>query len=345
MKHKTIAVDIAKNVFEIAVSDTPGRVCERQRVSRARFLRWFGKVEPATVLLEACGSSHHWGRELEKFGHRVMLLPPHLVRPYRRYSKHDRADTKAILEAHRNEEILAVPIKNMGQTILASLHRLRSGWLQTRTARINTVRGLLRELGVFIPVGAHRVVPQVSELVEDAESGLPDALRGYLYEACAEIRELESRMSQVEKQLRALAEQDPAVKRLLSIPGIGLLTATAMVGFIGGFKRFRCARHFSSYLGLVPREHSSGNIRRMGHISKHGDGYIRMLLTHGARSVLYAAERMEQPDRLRSWAVKIKTHRGHNKAVVALANKLARIAWAVSTRNQDYQSMPLPRLA
>jgi transposase len=268
-----------------------------------------------------------------------------LVRPYRRYNKNDRADTKAILEAHRNEEIQPVPVKTVEQQTLASLHRFRSAWLVTRTARINTVRGLLRELGIFIPKGSRHVVPRVRELVEDAESGLPDALRAYFYEACAEIRELESRIQDAETQLQALARQNPSVQRLMTIPGIGLITATALIAFIGDFKRFRSARHFASYLGLVPKEHSSGNIRRMGRITKHGDSYIRMLLTHGARSVLYAAERMEQPDRLRSWALKIKTYRGHNKAVVAMANKLARMAWAVSTRNEDFQPMLLPSAA
>jgi transposase len=341
MKHKTVAVDIAKDIFEIAVSEKPGQVSQQKRLSRSRFLLFFTKIEPATVLLEACGSAHFWGREIQKFGHTVILLPPHLVCPYRRCNKHDRADTKAILEAQRNEEIQPVPVKTVEQQTLASLHRLRSGWLDTRTARINAVRGLLRELGFFIPKGARHLVPHVLALVEDAESELPNALRPYLYEACTEIRELETRMKKAENQLEALAKQNPAVKRLLTIPGIGLLTATALVGFIGDLKRFRSGRHFASYLGLVPKERSSGNIRRLGRITKHGDSYIRMLLSHGGRSVLRAAKVMKQPDRLRSWALKVATSRGHNKATIAVANKLARIAWAVSTRNQDFQSVPV----
>jgi transposase len=198
MKHKTIAVDIAKNVFEIAVSEKPGSVSQQKRLPRSGFLRFFANLPASTVLLEACGSAHFWGRQLRELGHTAILLPPHLVRPYRRYNQHDRADTKAILESHRNEEIQPVPIKKIGQQVLASLHRLRSAWLATRTARINTVRGLLRELGLFIPKGASHVVPHVHELVEDAESGLPDALRAYLYEAYLEIRELEQPMRDVE---------------------------------------------------------------------------------------------------------------------------------------------------
>jgi transposase len=341
MKHKTVGVDIAKDVFEIAVSDKPGRVCQRRRVKRCRLLQFFTTLESSTVLMEACGSSHYWGREIEKLGHRVVLLPPHLVRPYRHGNKHDRADTKAILEAHRNEEIRPVPVKSVEQQILSSLHRLRSSWKDTRTARINTVRGLLREIGIFIPKGASHVVRRVQSLVEDAESGLPDALRASLHETCLEILELKRRMEEVESQLDGLAKQIPAVQRLVTIPGIGLLTASALVGFIGDLRRFRSGRHFASYLGLVPKEHSSGNVRRLGRITKRGDAYIRMLLTLGARAVLYAAKRKQRADRLHQWALKIERTRGHNKATIALANKLARIAWAICTQETQFQSLAI----
>jgi transposase len=341
MKNTIIAVDLAKNVFEIAVSEEPGRVSEHHRVSRWGLLRFFVKRPPATVLLEACGSAHFWGRKIQAFGHQVVLLPPHLVKPYRRGNKHDRADAKALLEAHRNEEIHPVPIKSVAQHTLAALHRLRSGWLSTRTARINAVRGVLRELGIFIPKGAARVVPELSHLVEDDESEVPDALRPFLLEAGAEIRELETRMEGVERQLKALAKQLPEVERLLTVPGIGLLSATAIVGFIGDLRRFRSGRRFSSYLGLVPKESSSGEIRRLGRITKQGDTYIRMLLTHGARAVLWAAKSNKDPDRLRGWALQIERRRGHNKAAIALANKLARIAWAVCTRETEFQSFPV----
>ena len=183
MKDTTIAVGLAKNVFEIAISREAGKVSKQLRVSRPKLVSFFAKQSAATVLLEACGSAHFWARTLRRLGHDVVLLPPHLVRPYRRGSKNDRADTKALLEAYRNEEILSVPIKSVRQHTLAALHRLRSGWLSTRTARINAVRGILRELGLFIPKGAHFVVPAISELVEDADSDLPDVLRPHLRDA------------------------------------------------------------------------------------------------------------------------------------------------------------------
>lgn len=169
-----IAVDVAKAVFEVAISDRPGHVAHRPRLQRAEFLPFMAQQPAATVLMEACGSAHHWGRKLEALGHRVILLPPHQVRPYVHGNKTDRTDAKGILEASRNEDIHAVPIKSVAQQVLTSLHRLRSGWVKERTAKINTLRGLLRELGFFIPVGVRHVVPAAWLLIEDADSDLPD---------------------------------------------------------------------------------------------------------------------------------------------------------------------------
>jgi transposase len=330
-----IAVDIAKAVFEIAVSDRPGHVARTARLRRDQFLEFFAQQPPTTVVMEACGSSHHWARRIQELGHHVVLLPPHQVRPYVKRNKTDRTDAKGILEASRNEDIRPVPIKTVPQQTLTSLHRMRQGWITERTARLNALRGLLRELGVFIPVGADNVVPAVWALVEDADSELPDALRPCFAAACQEIREIEARVKLVERQLQALSKQLPAVALLLSVPGIGLLTATALLAFIGDIRRFPSGRHFASYLGLTPREFSSGLKRYLGRISKRGDGYLRTLLIHGARSVL-THTRTHRPDRLRQWAHQLAKTHTHNKAAVALANKLARILWAVWSRQQPY---------
>jgi transposase len=330
-----IAVDIAKAVFEIAISDRPGHVRHRERPARADFLNVLAQQPAATIVMEACGSAHYWGRRIEQLGHRVVLLPPHHVRPYIRRNKTDRTDAKGILEASRNEDIHPVPVKTVAQQTLTSLHRFRSAWVHERTARLNTVRGLLRELGVFIPVGSREVVPAVWALIEDADSELPDALRAVFAEACREIRDIEARIKQVERQLAAMAEQLPVVERLLTIPGIGLLTATALFAFIGDVRRFPSGRHLASWLGLTPREYSSGLKRHLGRISKRGDGYLRTLLIHGARSTLLHA-RKQQPDRLREWAHKLAQTHVHNKAAVAVANKVARIVWAVWSRDQVY---------
>src|SRR5262249_10687109 len=244
----------------------------------------------ATVLFEACGSAHYWGRRLEQLGHRVVLLPPHATRPYVVRNKTDRADARGLLEAFRNPDIRPVPLKTVPQQTLTALHRLRSTWLAARTARINTVRGLLREFGCTIPVGAHRVLPAAWSLLGDPDSGVPDPLRPILAEACTEIAELENRMQLVERQLTALAEQTPVVARLRSIAGVGRIASTALVAFVGDVQRFPSGRHFASYLGLTPRERSSGLIRRLGAISKRGDVHLRMLLIHGARSLLWTAK-------------------------------------------------------
>jgi transposase len=339
MKHTTIAVDLAKHVFELAVSDRPGRVRERHRIPRAQFRRFFVQREAATVLLEACGSAHYWGRELQSLGHQVVLLPPHAVRPYVVRNKTDRSDAKALLEAARNTDLHPVPIKSIPQQTLTALHRLRSMWLAARTARLNTLRGLLREFGVVIPIGARQVLPAVELLLEDADSAVPHALRPAVAEVCTEIRQLDLRIHDLERQLQALAKETPVVERLRTIPGIGLLTATALVAFVGDIQRFPSGRHFASYLGLTPREHSSGTSRHLGAISKRGDRYLRTLLTHGARAVLWHSKRLERPDRLRAWALRLESLRGHNKAAIGLANKLARIVWAVWKTDTPFRGL------
>lgn len=340
MKNDTvIAVDVAKAVLEVGVSDRPGHVCRRDRLERPRFLTFFLAYPGATVVMEACGSAHYWARELQGRGHRVVLLPPHHVRPYVRRNKTDRTDTKGILEAYRNADIRPVPVKSRAQQTLTTLHRLRSGWMTERTARLNALRGLLREMGVFIPMGAKQVVPAVWAQIEDADAQVPEALRAILAEACREIGEIEARMKMVERQLEALAEQSPAVAWLLTIPGVGLLTATAIVGFVGDIRRFPSGRHFASWLGLTPREYSSGLKRHLGRISKRGDGYLRTMLIHGARSVLVHA-RKQQPDRLRAWAHGLAQTHVHNKVAVAVANKMARIIWAVWSRQEPYTLIP-----
>jgi transposase len=333
----TVAIDLAKSVFEVAISRRPGTVSSHRRLTRPQMSRFLVLQEPSLIVMEACGTAHHWGRQAIEQGHQVRLLPPHTIRPYVLRNKTDRADAKAILEANRNEEIRSVPVKSLDQQAIAGLHRLRSAWMATRTARINTLRGLLRELGITIPVGARNVVPQVRALLCDNESDVPIALRSALADAADEIRQLEVRVRNAEKQLEGLARDSALITRLRTIPGIGLLTATALASSLGEVHRFPSGRHLASALGLTPRESSSGNTRRLGRISKQGDPYLRMLLVHGARTVLLHAKRSKNPDRLRTWALERQRISGHNKATVALANKLARIVWAVWRNERPYQ--------
>jgi transposase len=338
MKH-TIAVDLAKSAFELAISEHPGKVSERHRLSRARFERFFAERQNATVLMEACSSAHHWARQLQSLGHSVVLLPPHAVRPYVTRNKTDRADAKALLEAYRNQDIHPVPVKSLDQHSLTTLHRYRSAYLAERTARINTTRGILREIGIVIPLGARNVVPAVRALNEDPDGNLSVALRPLFDDVCNEISELQQRIRHIERDLEVLADNNPIVTRLRTIPGVGLLTATALFAFVGDVQRFRSGRHFASYLGLTPRESSSGATRRLGRISKRGDAYLRMLLIHGARAVLCHAKKIKSPDHLRAWALRLEQSRGHNIAATALANKLARICWAVWNRGGEFTPM------
>lgn len=335
MDRATIAVDLAKTVFEVAVSHRPGRIAVRKRLSRSQFLRFFLQQPPALVLLEACGSAHYWGRELQRFGHRVQLLPPHHVRRYRAGNKTDAADAKALLEAYRNEDIHCLPLRSVDQQALTALHRLRSRLLGSRTARINTLRGLLREFGHADPKGGHLAAARLQALVEDPQTSLPEILRPPFRDVCREIRSLTERMTALERLLETLGDSFPAIAHLRSIPGIGLLTATALVGLVGDIRRFRSCRHFASYLGITPREYSSGEIQRRGPITKHGDVYLRTLLIHGARSLLATTPRRTQIDPLRQWAKDLARRRGHNVATVALANRLARIAWSVWRDQRD----------
>jgi transposase len=338
-KHTVVAVDVAKAIFEVAVSEEPGRIKLHRRLSRGEFEVFLVQKPRATVVMEACGSAHHWGRQLEAQGHAVVLLPPHQVRPYVTRNKTDRADAKGILEAYRNSDLRPVPVKSVPQQVLGSIHRFRAGWVAARTAQVNTLRGLLRELGFVIPEGIEKVLPQVRLLVADAEVRLPDSLRGTVADACDAIEWLGEKIRQAERQLEALAEQTPVVERLRTVPGIGLMTSTALVAFVGDVQRFPSGRHFASYLGLTPREFSSGLRHRLGRISKRGDSYLRLLLVHGARSVLCHAKKATSHDRLRTWALTLQRRTRHNKAAVALANKLARIAWAVWRRGREYESV------
>jgi transposase len=335
MQTTQAGIDIAKAVFEVALSETPGTVRERHRLSRARFRRFFATRETTTVLMEACGSAHYWGRELQAMGHEVRLLHPGDVARYRDGNKTDRADAKAVLEAARNTAIDPVPVKTQEQQAIAALHRMRQGYLQTRTARINAVRGHMREFGIVLPVGARHVVTRAESALDTAE--LPDVLRHALIDLLAEIEELHAKAERLRCELERLARTMPEADLLLSVPGIGVLTATALVAFVGDLGRFRSDRDLAAYLGLTPREHSSGHNRRLGRITKRGNSYVRMLLIHGARSALRAGSMTDAPDDLRTWALSIARRRGFNVAAVALANKLARVCWRVCHDQRPFE--------
>lgn len=345
MNATTVAVDLAKSVFQLAVADSTWKVIESHRLTRSQFERWFQNRDVSLVIMEACGSAHHWARWLNGMGIEVKLLPAAYIRAYVKRNKTDAADALALLEAARASDIVPVRVKSVEQQALQAMHRTRSLWMATRTSRINALRGFCREFGLVIPQGARTGVEAISRVLADPGSPVSSIIHRSMQLLVEEIRLLEARVAQLEHELTALAKQSPACTTLLSIPGVGLLTATAMVAATGGsVSHFKDARHFASWFGLTPREFSSGNTRTLGRISKRGDRYLRMLLTHGARSVLRAAtvarEVGRSVDGLRTWAMAVQGRTNHNKAACALANKMARICYA-TLRDATAYGQPL----
>jgi transposase len=333
MHATTVAIDLAKEVFELAFADGGGHIVERKRLSRRAFAKVLHNRPSLAVVMEACGSAHYWARRFQAQGHSVRLLPARDVRPYVRRNKTDRADAAGLLEAARCGQIDPVPVKSPRQQGLQALHRVREQWKAQRTATINLVRGVLREYGIALPAGVARLAPGVQAALEDGDNELPMSLRATLADLLARIASLKQGMATIEAQLMQEAEHDVAVQRYQRVPGVGPLSATALRAGAGELSRFRSGRHLAAWLGLVPREHSSGQHRRLGAITKRGDAYLRTLLIHGARSVLRAALVRRRAGRelepLQAWALEVQQRQGHNKAAVALANKIARRLWAI----------------
>ncbi|HEY2347054.1 MAG TPA: IS110 family transposase [Xanthomonadaceae bacterium] len=340
MNATTVAIDLAKDVFELGFADADHRVLDRKRLPRKAFAHCLDNHPPLRVVMEACGSAHYWGRRFEALGHSVRLIPARDVRPYVRRNKTDRTDVAGMLEADRCASIDPVPLKSPEQQGVQALHRIREQLKSQRTATINLLRGIGREFGVVIAMGAAKVRPGVLAALEDGDNDLPMSLRHTMAEQLDHLSLLEAQMTRIEQRLAEFASRDALTQRLQSVPGIGLITATAMRASAGPLDRFRSGRHLSAWLGLTPREHSSGGQRRLGRISKRGDGYLRTLLIHGARAVLFAAKARQRKgqtlDRLQAWALDVQQRQGHNKAAVALANKLARRLWAMEHHGQAF---------
>lgn len=336
----TLAVDLAKSVFELAYADVGARVVERRRLGRTAFAKELGNRGPLHVVMEACSSANYWGRKFARQGHQVTLLPAHAVRPYVHGNKTDRADAAGLLEALRCGSLRSVPVNTVEQQGVQALHRAREFHKAQRTAAINLVRGLLAEYGIVIPLGSRKVRPAVLVALEDAENELPMDLRAAMFDLLDSIAQAEQAMLAIEAHLRAFVERDVRSQRLQHAGGIGLLTATALSAEVGELDRFHSGRQFASYLGLTPREHSSGTQRHLGHVTKRGNVYLRTLLIHGARAVLQSAKvahNKGQPlDHTRAWALALAERVGHNRAAVALANKTARRLWAAEHHRTSF---------
>ena len=335
MKITTIGLDLAKNVFHVVSCDAHGKIIKRKMLRRSGLLAWFANLPPCLIGMESCASAHHWARALQAQGHRVKLIPAQHVRPFVRGNKNDYNDALAIAEAVTRPEMRCVAIKTPQQQDIQALHRLRERRLRDRTALCNQLRGLLGEYGIIFARGVNVLRKRIPEIIADSENGLSDLFRGFLSRGYQQLTELDSHIDAYTQTLEAHSKRDDACQRLQTIPGYGPIVSSAFYSVVGNGEAYRRGRGVSASLGLVPRQHSSGGKEVLLGISKRGDRYLRSLLIHGARAVVIQAANKE--DALSRWINKTRTARGFNKAVVALANKLARIGWAVLANNTVYQ--------
>jgi transposase len=335
MNITTVGIDLAKNVFQVHAVDERGKATLNKSFKRADLIEFFAKLTPCLIGMEACSGAHFWARKLGEFGHAVKLMAPQFVRPYVKTNKNDARDAEAICEAVARPNMRFVPIKNVEQQALLGLHRARQGFVWARTAQTNQIRGLLVEFGLVVPKGIYALQQNIPGILEDAENGLPAMSRELIARLFAHFRELDRQVKELEAQIKTWHVRNAASKRLEAVPGIGPLTASALVASVGEAKSFRNGRQLAAWLGLVPRQHSSGGKERLLGISKRGDRYLRTLLIHGARSVLFRTQQRRAAD---GWLARLVARRNKNIAAVALANKNARIAWALLAHERDYQA-------
>lgn len=322
-KVTTVGIDLAKNVFSVHAIDEAGAVLFRKPVSRARLMPLVAQWPACLIGIEACSGAHEWARRFQALGHEVRIMAARFVAPYRRSGKNDGNDAEAICEAVRRPSMRFVPVKSAEQQAVLCLHRVRQGFVEERTATINRIRGLMAEFGAVLPNRAAEVRRGAAACAEQ----LPALARHAVTDLLAHLASLDEQIAAYDRELEALARASEAASRLMTIPGVGPLTALATVASVGNAHEFENGRQFAAWLGLVPRQWSTGGKTRLGHITKRGDAYLRTLLILGARAALQMAARRD--DRLSRWAMTLKERVGYHKAVVALAAKNARIVWAL----------------
>lgn len=337
MKLMRIGVDLAKNVFQIHGVDCHEQPVWRQRLSRECWLQTvLARIEPGCEIgMESCGGAHHWARQLEARGFRVKLIAPQFVKPYVKSNKNDANDAEAICEAMSRPSMRFVAIKTVEQQDIQATHRIRAGLIEQRTAKANQIRGLVAEYGLIAPkelLSLRRAIPC---WLEDAENGLTMRFRHLLDGLWGDLRVLDERVRELDSEISVIAANEPGALCLQQLRGVGPMIATALVVAIGDARQFANGRQFAASLGLTPRQHSSGGKDRLLGISKRGDAYLRTLMVHGARSALRTARCKE--DRLSQWVVRLAERSHPNVAAIALANKTARMAWAMLRHGTDYQ--------
>jgi len=331
-KITTVGIDLAKNVFSVHAIDENGAVLIRKTVSRAKLTAMVAQWPACVIGMEACSGAHEWARRFQEFGHTVRIMAARFVAPYRKSGKNDGNDAEAICEAVLRPNMRFVPVKSAEQQALLSLHRVRQGFVEERTATVNRIRGLLAEFGVVLP---NRVLEVRRGAARAAES-LPALARHAIEDLLEHLRALDARINAYERELEQLARSNEAATRLMDINGVGPMTALATVASVGPAHEFANGRQFAAWLGLVPRQWSTGGKTRLGHITKRGDAYLRTLLILGARAMLQRAA--HRTDKLSRWALAVKARCGYHKAVVAVAAKNARIIWALLASGSTFRS-------
>ncbi|WNV05256.1 IS110 family transposase [Candidatus Methylospira mobilis] len=335
MNITTVGIDLAKSLFQVHGVDARGKASLKKQLKRAQVLPFFANLPPCLIGMEACGSAHYWARKLNELGHTVKLMAPQFVKPYVKTNKNDVADAEAVCEAVSRPNMRFVPIKEGEQQAILALHRARQGFVKARTAQANQIRGLLAEYGITIPKGIGYIARQLPEILEDGDNGLPDTFRQLIDRLGTHLKELDRQVDELEAQIQIWHRESTLSKKLEKIPGIGPITASALVASIGDAKNFENGRQLAAWLGLVPRQNSSGGKQTLLGISKRGDTYLRTLLIHGARAVIRVSEhKLEQAN---GWLTRIVDRRNKNIAAVALANKNARIVWALLAHESEFQ--------
>ena len=334
MHTNTIAVDLAKSVFQVSFANRADRIVDRKRLTRRQCERLIATHEPTTIVMEACASAHHWCRLAQTYGHNAKQLHPFYVKPYVRRNKTDSEDADALIRANRDPHLRPVPTKHPEQQALQGIHRTRQQLIQTRTQRINLARSLAAGYGLSLPRGT----ASISNKLRSKAAELPQLLAPTFLNIIEDIDTLSDRIKQLDSELAQVVKQSDVAERLLSIPGIGIITATALLASVPDIQLFRRGRQFAAWLGITPREHSSGSTRRLGRISKQGNEYLRTLLIHGARSLMLQAHRREPEDRdpIHHWIINMEDHKHRNVVAVATANKLARVVWATWISEAHY---------
>jgi len=336
MNVTTVGIDLAKNVFQIHGVNMHGKTVLRKQLRRQQMAEFFANMPPCLIGMEACGSAHHWARKLQAMGHTVKLMAPQFVKPYVKTNKNDAADAEAICEAVARPNMRFVPIKNAEQQAVLALHRARQGFVTARTAQANQIRGLLAEHGLVISQGFATLVLRVPELLEDATNELPGSFRLLVQRLLDHLKELDRQVQEIEAQIVTWHRDNALSRKLAAVPGVGPITASALVATVGDAKSFDSGRQMAAWLGLVPRQNSSGGKNVLLGISKRGDTYLRTLLVHGGRAVIHAAQRKK--DQIDGWLGELLQRRHKNVAAVAMANKNARILWALLAHGREFEA-------